>query len=65
MNLIHLSPDRDRAERTRALCHARLAAHRKKKRRADGSLEPILIGGFCAIYLASVALNAFSIFITQ
>lgn len=64
MTLRHLSPDDARAERVRMLCHARLARQRKRRAPREAlavTLERAAIGGFCTIYLLSVAIDALNV----
>ena len=52
------TPDAARAERTRQRCHAaarRLERAAHRRRELKRVLEPAIVGGFAAIYLAAVA----------
>lgn len=62
MNLVHLSPDPNRAERVRSRCHSRLARKREARYRLPLSLEQVVMGAFGAIYLLALARNALSVF---
>lgn len=54
MMLDTLAPDRDRSERTRARCHARLQKLQPQPRQAG----TFAFAGFSALYFLMVAFNA-------
>ena len=46
-----LTPNQPRAERLRAQCRARLARRQARPRRRYG---PVLLAGFCVLYLSAI-----------
>lgn len=46
-----LTPDKQRAERLRARCRAKLAPPARKQR---GLIGPALLAGFCLLYLSAI-----------
>lgn len=54
------APDVARADRTRQRCHAatrRLERSAQRRREFMRVFEPVIVGGFSAIYLAAVAMD--------
>ena len=54
-NLVIAEPDRRRSVETRARCVALFA---KRAKRNETAFTPVLVGGFCALYLSLIAFFA-------